>query len=343
MKKIAIVIAVMAVMLITVFAFVGCNKTTPDIAPEQENVNATESNSGEFVISGTKSTGIKLMKAQVMAADFEDYGISALAESAYTLTATIEPESAVNQKVEWTMAFNSPNTWAQGKNVTDYVTLTKSADTKTATLSCKAPFGCQITVTATSDANSAATASCTLDYAQKVTAASLNFGNVNVNLGGDTMVKYEVAAGVQGMGGMVNANVTTSSVYSIADNFTKTVTLQQKTVDGKFFALKGSSITGVQDGDGANMIGKQIYYDYDHDISKWFIVQRTNDILFKNLSTSKIIEYFGEITQPMLYEVTYTVTGTYSTYTYTSQIKCNGYTNNTPVRALSLNEAKFVF
>ena len=53
-------------------------------------------------------------------------------------------------------------------------------------------------------------------------------------------------------------------------------------------------------------------------------MQRAGDILFKNLSTAQIIDYLSNITQPLLYEVTYTVTGKYNTYTYTSNMKCNG-------------------
>ena len=339
MKKSIISITLLMAIGLSAFAFTGCSHT-----PVQNKEAAVESNeSAGFVLSDPVSSGVKLMSTTLLSSEYTDYGVSLLAESAYTLTATIEPESAANQKVDWSMAFTSANTWSQGKNIEDYITLAVSEDTKTSTISCNAPFGCQITVTASSQENPSAKATCTLDYAQKVTSASLSFGNIPINLGGDTFVKYEVAQGVQGNGGVVAGSIVTSDVYSLADTFTESVTLTEKMVDGKYFAVKDLSISNLQSHTGENVIGQSIYYDYDNDISKWFIMQRAGDILFKNLSTAQIIDYLSNITQPLLYEVTYTVTGKYNTYTYTSNMKCNGYTNNTPVKNLNLNESGFVF
>ena len=341
MKKIIVAITMVATLIMSTFSLVACNGNT--FKTEQKKTNIPKNISSELVVSDTKSSGIRLMKAKLATADYVNYGVSVAAETAYTLTATIEPESAGNQKVNWSMEFTNPNDWSQGKNVSDYITLSKSSDTKTATISCKAPFGCQITVTATSENNPSASATCTLDYAQRLTSASLNFGNIPINLGGETLVKYEVAPGVQGMGGKVTANLEKSDVYSLSENFETTVTLTQKMIDDKYFALKNYTISGVQIYSEENAIGKQIYYDYDHDISKWFITQRSGDILFNTLSTAEIISYLSEITQPILYEVTLTVTGKYSSYTYTSTVKCNGYTNNMPVESLNLNESEYVF
>ena len=80
-----------------------------------------------------------------------------------------------------------------------------------------------------------------------------------------------------------------------------------------------------------------------YDICNWFIMQRSGDIYFKNMTTAEIATYFSNITSPNIATVTLTLTGTHNTYTYSSQIICTGYTNNTPVNALSLDMDSYVF
>lgn len=89
-----------------------------------------------------------------------------------TLKATVKPSYATNQKVDWNVAFvNSSSTWANGKTVTDYVTVTPTTDgALTANVSYFAAFGEQIKITVTSRNNPDATATCILDC-QKVVAS----------------------------------------------------------------------------------------------------------------------------------------------------------------------------
>ncbi len=48
--------------------------------------------------------------------EYEAYGVSAQAETAYTLTATITPSDAANKAVDWTIAFkNASSEWATEK------------------------------------------------------------------------------------------------------------------------------------------------------------------------------------------------------------------------------------
>lgn len=316
------------------------NKTEQEEQLPEEEV--PEENGGAMITEGASAGGLKLMSESISPEDYADYGVQPLSESAYTLTAVVEPESASNQKVNWSMAFATSSGWASGKVLTDYVNLSVGYNTKTATVSCKAPFGTQIIVTAASDEDSSISATCTLDYAQKIKSASLNIGNISVVNGGNTNIKYEIAPSTLGMGGAIEGEYTTSDVYTVQDSFSETVYLEFD----KVFELNDSAITGVSyDGynTSSNLMGKELYYDFDHDISHWMIVGRVNDILFSELTTEDIAAYFDNITQPVLYSITYKIVGNYSSYTFTSNVVCSGYTTNTSVNSVKLTESGYVF
>lgn len=93
------------------------------------------------------------------------------AKDGITLKATIDPDTAANQNVDWSVSFVNPSSsWASGKTVTDYVTVTPTSDgALTATVQCLKAFGEQIKITVTSRANEYATAECTVDYARRIT------------------------------------------------------------------------------------------------------------------------------------------------------------------------------
>ena len=92
-----------------------------------------------------------------------------------TLQAAVIPEAADNKAVVWSVTFTDPaSAWAAGRTVTDYVTVTPSAEDGTqATVKCLQAFGAQITVTVTSRLNAYAKAECVLDYARRITDMSL--------------------------------------------------------------------------------------------------------------------------------------------------------------------------
>ncbi len=94
----------------------------------------------------------------------------AAADSSVTIKATVTPTDATNAKLNWTVEWVSDTSeFATGKTVTDYVTVTSSSDSHTATVKCLQPFGEQIRVKATAQSNPNASASCTVDYIKRVT------------------------------------------------------------------------------------------------------------------------------------------------------------------------------
>lgn len=164
-----------------------------------------EQDEGGAVITEGESSGIKLMSVKIPAAQYEEYGISPLADTAYQLTATIIPENATDKTVDWTIAWaesrgehtggtnainpvdstydsddthDTSNSWSEGKTVTDYVTVTPTSDgALTANVECLKDFGAQVKVTVTSRDNSDVKANCLVDYTQKLQGVKATFGS----------------------------------------------------------------------------------------------------------------------------------------------------------------------
>ena len=139
----------------------GADKPAEDPA-ELEQAN------GSVVIETISSQSMKLLAAPAEAAANE--------EERYTLTAIIQPESADDKRVEWTIGWkNADSLWAIGKNVTDYATITPTSEyALTASCSILQDFGEQIIVTVRSLDNAEATAKCTIDYVQRITSFTFN-------------------------------------------------------------------------------------------------------------------------------------------------------------------------
>jgi len=79
----------------------------------------------ELVNSG-ENKGILLRSARIASEQFEDYGIDAQANTAYSITATVN-EDAADKSVIGSVSFkNASSTWATGKNINDYVTLNQT-------------------------------------------------------------------------------------------------------------------------------------------------------------------------------------------------------------------------
>lgn len=141
-----------------------------DIPGNDDNTDNTTDGSGNAVISDGESYGVTLLSAKLPRSAYEANGIDPQADTAFTLTATVEPANADNKKVTYSISWKNPSsTWAEGKNISDYLTLSQSADGGlTATLTCKKAFGEQAIVTVTSQAVATVNATITVDYRKKL-------------------------------------------------------------------------------------------------------------------------------------------------------------------------------
>ena len=106
-------------------------------------------------------------------------------EEAYdsvVLNATVSPDTATDKSLDWSVEFADPaSEWANGKNVTDYVTVTPQSDgSSTATVQCLQPFGEQIIITAASRQTPAANAVCVADFYARSIGVELEFHTDNM-------------------------------------------------------------------------------------------------------------------------------------------------------------------
>ena len=155
-------------VIAAIFIGIGKNEQTDTPPAEQEQ---TESN---MTVTPEETNGV-LLSIKAMSASADD--ISALAENSYTITATIQPASAM-QRANWSVAWkNGSSAWATGKTVTDYVTVTPTAEgALTAALICVKPFSEQVVLTVSAAGTASKTATCTVDYRQRLNINSLSLG-----------------------------------------------------------------------------------------------------------------------------------------------------------------------
>lgn len=153
---------------------------------KQEDTEQTSVNEQATVVDGGGNAMVSgktyaMPQRMVFAATAAE---TATAREGITLTATVSPETADNKTVDWVVSFVNPSSsWASGKTVTDYVTVTPTSDgALTANVSCLKAFGEQIKVTVTSHVNSEAKAECTLDYARRILDTALYHEEMDKNI-----------------------------------------------------------------------------------------------------------------------------------------------------------------
>lgn len=141
---------------------------------------STEQPGGLILPEETAGNGIKLVSAAIPVEQNEDYGVSAIntvEPKPYRLTATYEPDSASEILMDWSVNFKNPSSsWASGKTVTDYVTVTPTADgALTADVQCLKDFGEQIIVKVANRFNPEIYATATCDYVARISSVTLEF------------------------------------------------------------------------------------------------------------------------------------------------------------------------
>lgn len=145
---------------------------------------------GWFTKASEKENNTKLMTMNIKSispSQYPSYGISGV-ESAYEVTATVKPIQAENKAMDWSVAWkNASSSFANGKTVTDYVTITPAADgALTAVLECKRDFGEQVILTVTSREFKEVSATATVEFTQKIhTVTGLQIGDSFSNWTGD--------------------------------------------------------------------------------------------------------------------------------------------------------------
>ena len=197
--------------------FKDWNKFKKDDTKQEQPIPPSE-DSGGSDITAEASNGIRLMSMKLAPMQYAAYGVAANAESAYTVTATVYPEDAANKLLDWTVSFkNASSTWASGKKVTDYVTVTPSSDgAMTTVVQNIAAFGEQVVVKVTSRDNTAAYATLNVEYLQRTTGYTLTLdGKTYATTGTKANAAKPTFAASQSAAAKVTVNK--SSVYTRAN------------------------------------------------------------------------------------------------------------------------------
>ena len=131
--------------------------------------------SGELV-NGIESNGIKLLSAQISPDDYAEYGIDSRAETAYTIKASVN-DDAVDKSVLGGISWkNSSSSWANGKNLYDYVTFNQTVEYGLDfTITVKQSFGEPVIFRVSSVMDSGVNAVCQIDYLKEMLSVRVDF------------------------------------------------------------------------------------------------------------------------------------------------------------------------
>jgi len=154
------------------------NAPGDDVGGNVGNAKPGENNAatvGGSDITDITNNGVTVLKAVLPRAAYAANGVSEQAESAFTLTAEVSPDYASDKSLDWTRLEwqNADSAWAEGKAVTDYVTVTPNGNA--AVLACLQDFGEPIVLTVSSVSNPEVFATCFIDYYQRVKSCEFAF------------------------------------------------------------------------------------------------------------------------------------------------------------------------
>lgn len=296
---------------------------------------------GGVVIGEVEENGISLMSAKIASADYAEYGVSPLAETAYTLTATITPSDASNKAVSWSAAWkNSSSAWANGKSVSDYVSI--SSNGLTATVECLQAFGEQIIITVTATTNANAKATCTVDYTAKITSFGNYFIGSDAGVWESIQVQEELSSGARV--DFVNPSTTFLfavypyySAYTINDSCSISVTFKPNSafVDDCSSENNTITLTGT-DGIG-QMFGDDNFYSARTLLEDMFGESVMGTSQFYQACVSSYTSAYPVFT------ATVTVEGEYSTLSETYSFYINPVDVTVNVTGVSLDKGSIVF
>lgn len=196
-KWIAVLIAIILLAVGVVASLIPIYTADKEPVPAETPVDEV----GGSVIAQTEGNGVKLMSASIAPMDYQAYGVAAAAESAYLVTATVQPENCTNKALNMSFAWKNPNSeWATGKAVGEYFAVTKQGDNSWA-LSVGKAFGEQIEITVTtnnyveddeSEANAMLKATCIVDYVKRVKSIVLTVSDSLLRFDSTTTIGYKV-------------------------------------------------------------------------------------------------------------------------------------------------------
>ena len=163
-----VVFASLALLFILVIAALAAAAHAGGKAEENaESGEDPERTYGMVIGESRRSDGMLFECSVIPAAAYAAYGVPRYVETAYTVKATLSPEVATNKSVDWSVAWtDATSEWADGKDVTEYISLSPSG--LTCTVTCLQAFGEQATLKCSWAENEDINAVCMLEYAERI-------------------------------------------------------------------------------------------------------------------------------------------------------------------------------
>lgn len=302
--------------------------------PDEEQTEQTEetADNGGAIIGESVGSGVKVMSAKIAPENYAANGVSAQAETAYTLTATVLPENASNKAVDWAVSFVNPSSaWATGKTVTDYVTVTPTADgALTANVECLQAFDEQIKVTVTSRNNADATATCLVDYAERVSGYTLTLSN-----GGVTISSSDPEYTVTGNSSVsISKGEYTKTVGTVEENFTGTYVIRGNASFAANMSSIGVNATVKQVSGSVVPVGEDIF-------TLLYQLSPQGGTPFPSMN--QLMDYANSHTDIPFAEVYVHLEGEHSDYTCTFSLYGSSGIFTYEVESVSLNQSQIIF
>ena len=280
----------------------GLNSWNPaDWVNRVEEVQTEEQISGGgAIIDETKSNGVRLASATIAVADYDEYGISPLAETAYTLTATVYDEDSssdgIPQDVIYTAEWQNPSSeWATGKDISDYYTVT-STGVNTATATCLQAFGEPIVIKATSYFNEDAYCTWEANYVKRVTNITLrHYFSSSIQWDSTESLSANITYGT----GTITGTLKFDSYY--VESVSTALSNVSETSYMKYFEQQCQNASVDPDWDISVIAPIDITVEDPNYISDlvnispytWFQANMSSEDISKMLSATNSYEYFG--------------------------------------------------
>lgn len=312
------------------------------VAPDEPVQEQPDEEAGGAVIGEGEENGISMMSTLIDPADYADYGVNALAETAGTITATITPSNATYKSLDWSVAWaNASSSWATGKTVTDYFTVTPSSDgATTANWQCLKGFGEPIIVTATSQSNPDVSGTLQVDYVKRVSSVNASMPGVD-NFTSETSYTLTPTP-VYTDGTLQGEFSVTDATIDLTDGFVEAIR-DEMGMYGSRFSLTEEPINFAFDSEALTV-------ELDLTNPNYEFITPTGSGLVADLIPQQFDVAFAacaasyESTQAVLtFDYTYTYDSeTYSSGTFTVNVMFNASTLAVGVTAIDLGEDFYV-
>ncbi len=232
-----VIVAIVTGLCLQVF---GTGRAKPSEWFKKSETEQSAFGGGMVLGEAESSAPISISSYAIAEEDYAEHGVSAQAESAYTVTATVAPDdSATNSVIEWSVEWEGGD-WFDSQNgihrsVNDYLTISCGSDaisSHTVTVTCLQCFGQPIILTAKCKYAPELTASIQIDYAPKITSLYRDYYGLLSGLRPNqkktvSISKFNINTGTQGIPNFSSRyGVLISQYYTLEDEFAVSVNIR---------------------------------------------------------------------------------------------------------------------